>query len=220
MEPVQILIADDHSLFRQGIVSLLTGPRNLEVIGQAKNGLEAVTLARQLEPDIILMDVHMPECDGLEATRAIKQEMPHLDIVMLTASEEDDVLFEAIKNGASGYLLKNLEPHNLFDMLKKVQQGEAPLSKRMAAKILEEFQVPQKSPVEPTELEEVLTPREIDVLEKIVEGYTDKKIAQALEIAENTVKKHVRSILAKLQIRNRVQAAVQAVQAGLVKAEA
>lgn len=217
MEPVQILIVDNHSLFRQGIVSLLADRPNLKVVGQAKNGIEAIMLARQLKPDIILMDVHMPDCDGLEATKTIKQEMPHIHIVMLTATEEDEILFKAIKNGASGYLLKNLEPQDLFDMLEKIQQDEAPLSKKMAAKILEEFQAAEKSSVMQCELEDLLTPREIDVLMKIVEGQTDEKIAQVLGISEYTVKKHVRKILAKLHLRNRVQAAVKAVRMGLVR---
>jgi DNA-binding NarL/FixJ family response regulator len=219
MDPLRILVVDDHSLFRQGIVSLLADHQQLEVVGQGKNGFDALTLARQLEPDIILMDIHMPGCDGLEATTAIKQEMPHVHVVMVTASEEDEVLFEAIKNGATGYLLKNLEPQDLFDMLEKISQGESPLSKRMAAKILAEFQVAQRTPRKEPEAKVALTPRELEVLEKIVEGHTDGNIGQALEISENTVKRHVRRILAKLQTRNRVQAAVQAVRTGLVAAD-
>jgi DNA-binding NarL/FixJ family response regulator len=219
MAPLRILLVDDHSLFRQGIASLLANRQDIELIGQAKNGVEAIAQARQTRPDLILMDIHMPDCDGLTATKIIKQEMPQVHVVMLTASEEDEVLFEAIENGATGYLLKNLEPEELFDMVGQVRQEEAPLSRRMAAKLIERFQ-PKGCSGEQPETEEELSPREFEVLEKIVEGYTNSEIADRLEITENTVKSHVRRILAKLQAQNRVQAAVQAVQTKLVEAEA
>lgn len=216
MDPLRVLLVDDHSLFRRGIASLLASRQDIKIVGQVQNGFEAITQARQSRPDLILMDIHMPGCDGLTATKIIKQEMPEVDVVMMTVSESDEDLIEALENGATGYLLKNLEPQDLFDMLSKVRQGEAPLSQRMAAKLMKRFQAPSDTALEQPEAEDTLTIREFEVLEKMVKGYTNKQIAKKLEISENTVKSHVRKILAKLQAQNRVQAAVQAVQTRLV----
>jgi two-component system nitrate/nitrite response regulator NarL len=216
MEPLRIMLVDDHVLFRKGIASLLATRQDMEVVGQAEDGIEAVNKARALIPDVILMDVHMPNQDGLEATRIIKQEMPHVQIVMLTVSDDDDDLFEAIKNGAKGYLLKNLEPERLFDLLDKVRQGEAAISGPIATKILQEFKQGERTtPRQPEPVDE-LTPREVEVLEQVVTGATNKEIAERLHITENTVKIHLRNILEKLQVQNRIQAAVHAVREGLV----
>ena len=216
-DSLRILLVDDHVLFRKGLVTLLETQDNFEVVGEADNGLEGIDLARELLPDIILMDVNMPECDGIEATRRIKEEMPHVHIVMLTVSEEDEDLFRAIKNGAKGYLLKNLEPQALFDRLTGIYEGESPISGVMATKILDEFKHPQQSPRHDTKPVDTLTPREIDVLEQVVLGKTNKDIAAALNITENTVKIHLRNILEKLHVQNRIQAAVHAVTQGLVE---
>jgi DNA-binding NarL/FixJ family response regulator len=214
---LRILLVDDHVLFRKGLVTLLEAQDNLQVVGEADNGLEGVEQARELLPDIILMDVNMPECDGIEATRRIKQEMPHMHIVMLTVSEEDEDLFQAIKNGAQGYLLKNLEPQELFDRLAGIYEGESPISGVMATKILDEFKHPQQSAIDEVKPVDALTPREIEVLEQVVLGKTNKDIATALNITENTVKIHLRNILEKLHVQNRIQAAVHAITEGLVK---
>ncbi len=217
MDELRILLVDDHSLFRKGIAALLASQPDLQVVGEAANGLEGIERARELVPDVILMDLTMPKCNGLEATRLIKQELPHIHIIMLTVSDEDHDLFTAIKNGAEGYLLKTLEPHELYDMLNKLRNGEAPISGRLAVKILQEFRQPKQSAdllaVEPDEL----TQREIEILELVVQGATNSEIAKALYITENTAKIHLRNILEKLHLHNRIQAAVYAVREGLVK---
>jgi DNA-binding NarL/FixJ family response regulator len=212
MEPLRILLVDDHALFRKGIAALLNARQDFVVVGEAENGVEAVTIAQQTAPDVILMDVHMPERGGIETVGIIKQEMPQVHIVMLTVSENDDDLFEAIKNGAQGYLLKDLKPPQLYQFLEGLRHEEAPLSGAMAAKILQEFKQPGRDNIDPDEL----TEREMEVLECVVTGASNQEIAQSLHITENTVKIHLRNILEKLHVRNRIQAAVRAVRTGLV----
>jgi two-component system nitrate/nitrite response regulator NarL len=216
MEPLEVLLVDDHVLFRKGVASLLSSREDVIVVGEAGNGCEALDKARETVPDVILMDVHMPECNGLDAVRAIKREMPRVKIIMLTVDENDEILFEAVKNGAQGYLLKKLDPQQLFDMLEAVARGEVALSPAMMAKVLNEFQKPVTEAGKPGEVREHLTSREMDVLQLVVQGATNKEIANALSITENTVKKHLQSILSKLHLQNRIQAAVYAVQEGLL----
>jgi DNA-binding NarL/FixJ family response regulator len=158
----------------------------------------------------------MPNRNGLEAVKIIKEEMPHIGVVMLTVSDNDDDLFQAIKNGANGYLLKNLEPQQLYEMLEKIRQGEAPLSGAMAVKILQEFRQPPPGDTKQRESVDELTSREIEVLEEVVKGASNKEIADILNITENTVKIHLRNILEKLHVQNRIQAAVHAVREGLI----
>jgi DNA-binding NarL/FixJ family response regulator len=179
--------------------------------------VEAITKTRQLMPDVVLMDVNMPHRNGLEATKIIKQEMPNVQIVMLTVSDDDDDLFEAIKSGAKGYLLKDLDPQRLFDLLDKVRQGEAAISGAIATRILQEFKQPDQTSEPETDSVGDLTPREVEVLEEVVTGATNKEIADRLHITENTVKIHLRNILEKLHVQNRIQAAVRAVRDGLVE---
>ena len=211
---MRILIADDHALFRDGLRSLLTAEGH-EVIGEAKNGREAVTLARELKPDLVLMDVQMPELDGIAATRVLSAEMPELKIVMLTASEEEAKLFDAIKSGAQGYLLKNLEADTFFEMLERARQGEPALTPALARKLLQEFAKPAE-PAATTE-EEPLTAREREVLELMVEGVTsNRKLAKRLGLSENTVKFHVRNILDKLRLHNRAEVVGYALRHGIV----
>ncbi len=212
--PVRILLVDDHSLFRKGIASLLTEEKDFDVVGEAANGIEALAKAQELMPDLILMDISMPESNGLDATRRIKETLPYVKIVILTVSDEDQDLFEAIKAGAQGYLLKKIEAKALFSTLRGIVQGEASVSRVMAAKILDEFsrQSNRAASVPGT----ALSPREKNVLELIGQGKTNKEIASALAIAENTVKSYVKNIFEKLHLENRVQAAAFAVREGLI----
>jgi len=214
---LRILLVDDHVLFRKGIGALLSAKQEFQVVGEAGDGLEAIDIVQETFPDVILMDINMPRCDGLEATRRIKKEMPHVKIVILTVSDDDSHLFEAIKSGAQGYLLKNLEPYQLYDLLESISRGEAPLSGAIAAKILKEFTQPSQDSKQDRDSDEELTPREVNVLQLVSEGKTNREIADVLFITENTVKIHLRNILDKLHLKNRIQAAVYAVRQGLVE---
>ena len=219
MKKLRILLADDHVLFRKGIASLLSEREDMEVVGEAGDGCEVEQMARDVMPDMILMDVHMPNCNGLEAVRAISRWNTSVKIIMLTADEEDDMLFDAIKSGAQGYLPKKLTPQQLYEWLEAVSRGEVGLSPSMLAKILSEFQRPEPSAAEGDLMQESLTARELDVLQQVAGGSSNREIAEALSITDNTVKKHLQSILAKLHLQNRVQAAVYAVREGLVDAK-
>lgn len=215
-EPLRILLVDDHTLFRQGIRFGLVTRDDMEVVGEAADGLEAITLAHETMPDIILMDILMPRCNGLEATRQIKREMPYVKIIMLTVSDEEQDLFEAIRSGADGYMLKNLEAKELFETLQIVARGHVLLSGAIAGKILKEF---RQRPAPEAQLAKVVDPlskREIEVLELVVAGLSNSDIAGSLVISEGTVKNHLKNILEKLHLRNRTQAAVYAVRSGLV----
>jgi DNA-binding NarL/FixJ family response regulator len=213
--PIRVLLADDHPLFRKGIASLLSAEPGFEIVGEASNGQEAIEKALDLMPDIILMDISMPGMNGLEATQRIKQEIPYVRIVILTVSDEDQNLFEAIKNGAQGYLLKKIDPQTLFRTLRGTVEGEAPLSRSMATKLLGEFARQRRAASQPTPTA-TLTVREKDVLGLLAAGKTNKEIAGALGIAENTVKNHLKNILEKLHLENRVQAATFALRQGLL----
>ncbi len=215
-ERLRVVLVDDHILFRKGLKALLLDLENIEVIGEAGDGLEALEKARELMPDLILMDIAMPRCNGVEAARRIKEEMPHIKVVMLTVSDSDEDLFEAIKSGAQGYLLKNLEPDDLFEMLDGVSRGEAPISGQTAAKILKEFSLQAQRQSLAAATHNGLTAREVEVLKMVAEGATNNEIASGLFITENTVKNHLRNILSKLHLQNRIQAAVYAVQKGLI----
>jgi two-component system nitrate/nitrite response regulator NarL len=223
MEPLRVLLVDDHTLFRRGIESLLASRQGIQVVGDAADGLEAIALARETMPDVILMDIDMPRCNGLEATRQIKRELPYVQIVILTVSAADDNLFEAIKSGARGYLLKDLEAYQLFEMLESVSRGEAPLSGLVAAKILEELRQTMPDSLQGPEsgvageAADALSAREIEILELVVDGKSNRQIAETLCITENTVKNHLSNILDKLHLQNRIQAAVYAVRQGLVE---
>jgi DNA-binding NarL/FixJ family response regulator len=214
MKLLRILLVDDHILFRKGVAAILSARPDFEIVGEAGDGIEAQIRTRELVPDVILMDVHMPKCDGIEAVKMIKREMPHVRIIMLTVSDNDRDLFAAIKGGADGYLLKNLEPDQLLDMLEGIQRGEAAVSGSLAAKILNEFREPNQASYSPAA--SALTNREIEVLELIVQGATNREIGLKLSLAEDTVKIHLRNILEKLHLENRIQAAVYAVRQGLV----
>ena len=211
MDTIQVLLVDDHDLFRKGLGMLLAREKGFEVVGEAQNGDEAFKKARELMPDIVLMDVYMPGCDGLTATRRIKKALPSVKVVILTVSEEDKNIFEAVKCGAHGYLLKKIEHKELVEMLRGVFRGEAPISRVTATKILNEYaEQIQRGPQEIPE--EKLSPKEQEVLELLTKGLTNKEIGNKLGITENTIKNHLKNILAKLHLENRVQAATFALQ--------
>jgi DNA-binding NarL/FixJ family response regulator len=212
---MRVLLADDHALFRAGIASLLRA-WDMETVGQASNGLEALGRARALRPDLVLMDIGMSPCNGLEATRLIKAELPDTKIVIVTVSDDDDSLFEAIKSGAEGYLLKDMSEEELARTLTGIATGEPALSPGLAAKILDEFaRLSREGAVREAE-SDGLTPREREVLELVATGATNREIAAALYISENTVGFHMRHILAKLHLKNRAQAVAYAIRSGLV----
>jgi DNA-binding NarL/FixJ family response regulator len=201
---LRILIADDHTLFRDSLRSLLTS-HGFEIVGEAREGGEAIELTRRLQPDIVLMDLSMPGLDGLSATRLISAEMPQVKVVVLTASDDDAKLFEAIKSGAQGYLLKNLESREFFALLEGVGRGEPALTPLLASKLLQEFARPPRPAAESHD-PDALTDREREVLELLVRGVTsNRKLAKSLGVSENTVKFHVRNILDKLHLHNRAQ---------------
>ncbi|HWV24635.1 MAG TPA: response regulator transcription factor [Thermomicrobiales bacterium] len=210
-----MLIADDHALFRDGLRSLLEA-HGIEVLGEARNGSEAVDLAREYQPDIVLMDLNMPGVNGLAATRLISAEMPNVRVVVLTASEDDADLFEAVKSGAQGYLPKSLEAEQLFSFLEGVLKDEPALTPVLARKVLGEFaREPQEVAQQP--VASTLTERERDVLELLVSGVTsNRELAEKLFVSENTVKYHLRNILDKLHLNNRAQVVAYAVRHGLV----
>ncbi len=218
VERIRVMLVDDHALFRKGVVSLLASCPDIEVVGEAADGAEAVGRVGELMPDVILMDIHMPSLDGLEATRRIKAEHPYVKIVMLTVAEEDRSLFDAIKAGANGYLLKRVEPEEFLSMVRGISRGEAPISRRMASRILGEFGKHVKGqPAEDPAGK--LTPREREVLQYLTQGRSNKEIANTLCVSENTVKNHLKNILAKLHLQNRVQAVAFALREGLVPDE-
>jgi DNA-binding NarL/FixJ family response regulator len=218
MSRIRVLLVDDHTLLRGGLAGLLASQGDFEVIGEAGDGQKGLELARDLMPDVILMDIAMPVMNGLEATRRIKAEMPYVRIVILSVSDDDPNLFEAIRAGAQGYLLKNIDPGALYGALRGVVRGEAPVSRLMAGRLLEEFGRPahQEGPAPPA-FGADLSSREKQVLEQVALGMSNKEIAAALAIAENTVKNHLKNILEKLHLGNRVQAATFAVREGLIK---
>lgn len=211
---MRVLLVDDHALVRDGVASLLMA-RSIDVVGEAADGREALDKARELQPDLILMDIKMPSSNGLEATRLIKAEMPETKIIMLTVSDDDEDLFEAIKSGAEGYLLKNLQAKEFFELLSGVAKGEAAISPPMATKIIEEFARLKTSGAETSQPESDPTAREIDVLTLVSSGASNKEIASTLDITENTVKYHLRNIMQKLHLKNRAQVAAYAVSKGL-----
>jgi DNA-binding NarL/FixJ family response regulator len=213
---MRVLLADDHPLFRDGLAALLRA-RGMEVVGEASHGQEALEKTRALKPDLILMDVNMPQMNGLEATQLIKAEMPETKIVILTVSDDDENLFEAIKSGAQGYLLKSLQSQAFFELLSGVAQGEAPISRGLATKILGEFARHLQQDAAQAASKEDLTDREKEVLHLVAEGSTNRDIAVKLNVTENTVKYHLKNILEKLHLRNRAQAVAYAMQTGLLK---
>jgi DNA-binding NarL/FixJ family response regulator len=213
---MRILIADDHALFRDSLRSLLEA-HDLNVVAEAKDGKEAVEMAWDTKPDVVLMDLTMPEMDGLEATKQLAAELPDVKVVILTASDDDTHLFDAIKAGAKGYLLKDLESGQFFSLLEGVERGEPALTPAVARKLLDEFARPKRQVKEQYD-PDALTDRERQVLELMVQGTTsNRKLAKLLGVSENTIKFHVRNILDKLHLHNRAQVVAYALRKRIVE---
>ena len=198
---IRLLIADDHPIVRQGLATLLIPRNGVEVIGEAENGRQAIDLARELQPDVILMDVVMPDMTGIEATAEIKTENPDARILILTSFSTEDKLVSAIKAGALGYLLKDAQPDDLFHAIRSVYRGQLTLPPEMALDLLQASK-------QPDELEASLTERENEVLLAVAEGLSNQEIAQKLNIGTNTVRTHISSLLRKLELTNRTQLAI------------
>lgn len=216
MKQIRVLLADDHVLFREGLAGIIGAQPDMQVVGEANDGFEASVKAQELKPDLILMDVQMPGMDGLEAARQIKQNLPETIIVMLTVRDDDEMLFEALKNGAQGYLLKEIRSQSMLGMLRGTLRGEAALSPDMAGRILSEFRRMGRGVLLEKGGDDELTEREQQVLFQVSQGASDKEIAVALNISLNTVKTHMRNILAKLHVRTRRDAAKAAHAKGVL----
>ncbi len=216
MKPIRVLIVDDHTLFRSGIKLLLQRQDGFEVVGEAGDGLEGIKRAKQLKPDVVLLDLHMPGTSGLEAIPLLRDEVPQTQVIMLTVSEDAEDLMEALRAGARGYLLKNIETDFLLDSIRRAANGESVMSSQMAGKLADAMRAPQKGIANEASLEK-LTPREREIIVMLSRGVSNKEIARTLDLAESTVKIHVQGILRKLNLASRVQAAVYAVEHGLVE---
>ena len=217
-ERLKVLVVDDHALFRRGLQMVLKSEGDIEVVGEAADGNEAVEKAQESMPDVILMDVRMPHRSGIEATQQIKDLLPHVKILMLTISDEEADLYEAIKAGASGYLLKEISIDEVADAIRSVYAGQSRLSPSMAAKLLQEFAAMSKRAAEARQLPAPrLTDREMEVLRLVAQGLNNRDIAKELFISENTVKNHIRNILEKLHLHSRMEAVVYAVREKLLE---
>ncbi|HEX4866493.1 MAG TPA: response regulator transcription factor [Acidimicrobiales bacterium] len=216
-DAIRVMICDDHALFRRGLTMVLESEEGIEVVGEAEDGAEAVTKAEELAPDVVLMDVRMPRVSGIEATKSIAESVPTAKILMLTVSDEEDDLYDAIKAGATGYLLKEISIEEVASAIRAVISGQSLISPSMASKLLTEFTNLSKRADErqsvPTPR---LTDRELEVLKLVAQGMTNRDIASELYISENTVKNHVRNILEKLHLHSRMEAVVYAVREKLL----
>jgi DNA-binding NarL/FixJ family response regulator len=221
-KPARLIIADDHALLRSGIRSMLYGEPDLEVVGEAADGAEALELCRRLQPDLVLMDVRMPKMDGLAATRAIKEEFPRTSVVMVTMQEDPDYLFEAVIAGAAGYVLKGATPEQLTNAVRQVLDGEFLFNQKLTIDLLrsmadrEKLAAPSGVAASEESLSEPLTARETEILRLLAQGQTNPQIARELVVSPGTVKNHVRHIIAKLGVSDRTQAAVRAMELGLL----
>lgn len=212
---IKILLVDDHSLFRSGIRLLLQRNPEFEIVGEASDGLEGIKRAKQLKPDVVLMDLNMPGLSGLEAMQLIVEDLPDTAVLMLTVSEEAEDLTTALKNGARGYLLKNIEADYLTQAIKRAAAGEPVIAESMTAKLVMQFRSGNNVSIAPER--EKLTPRERETMVCLARGESNKEIARNLDVAESTVKIHVQNILKKLNLTSRVQIAVYAVEHGMDK---
>jgi NarL family two-component system response regulator LiaR len=213
--PIRILIADDHAIVRKGIRALFRNLPEIEVVGEAANGWEAIAEVERLQPDVVLMDLLMPEMDGIEATRRIMDQHPDVRILVLTSFAGEDKVFPAIKAGALGYHLKDSSPEELAQAIHQVHRGESSLHPVIARKVLQELSRPSEHPPTP----DPLTPREVEVLQLVAQGRSNQEIADLLVISETTVRTHVSNILNKLHLASRTQAALYALREGLASLE-
>jgi DNA-binding NarL/FixJ family response regulator len=217
VDKIKIVIADAHYMFIRGIESILSDDETLEIVGKAQTGIEAVEIARNCKPNFILMDVNMPIMNGLQALKQIHEEMPEIKILLLAVEEKEEHLFEALRSGASGYLLKNLLPNELLAFIHMIYRGEYIISGPIAKKIVESLannHLTDMNSYRSLKKEDILTKREKEILVQVIKGLTNREIAHELYISENTVKNHLRNIMEKLQMNNRVQAATYALQEG------
>ena len=215
MEPIQVLLADDHTLFRKGVRNLLEQMPDIEVVGEAATGQDVVSQARELVPDVILMDIKMPVISGIEATRSVLQENPHIGVILVTMFDDPESVFSGMRAGARGYVLKEAEPEELRRAIEAAYLGEVILCPIMAKKVLEHFRgAPQRQ--RPKLPYEELTQRELEVLQLAADGLSNKEIAAKLVISEKTVKNHIANIFSKLRVNDRTQAILYALRKGLV----
>ncbi len=213
--PIRVLLADDHDLFRQGVRRLLEAVGEIEVVGEASTGEQTVRLVEELAPDIVLLDIAMPHLSGIDAARIIKAASPRTGLIMLTVHSEEEFLFEAIKAGAMGYLLKDCTPEELLRAIRVVYDGEGLLAPTMAAKVIHEF-AKTREVRDLAAVTNPLTAREVEILQHVAAGLANKEIALRLRISERTVKNHLSNIMEKLHVNSRTQAAVYALRSGLV----
>ena len=221
-QPARLVVVDDHDFVREGIKFMLSDERDLEIVGEAANGSEALKLCRRVHPKLVLMDVRMPQMDGLAATREIKRQFPDISVLVLTVHENQDYLLEAIRAGAAGYVLKDAPQRELVTAIRKVLEGETTLNRTLATQLLRQLADENQEPKEVlsraihAELLQPLTPRELEVLELVALGQTNRDIAENFFISVGTVKNHVEHIIAKLEASDRTQAVVQALRLGLI----
>ncbi|MBI4743730.1 MAG: response regulator transcription factor [Actinobacteria bacterium] len=217
---IKLLLADDHTLFREGLKQVLELQADMVIVGEASNGNEAIELSRKHRPDIVLMDIDMPEVSGIEATRIIKQECEDVNIIILTMYDDDSHIFEAIKEGANGYILKGSSIEKLVSTIKAVSKGESFINSKIALRILSEFsKLSRKLDNEPIVLIDEFTLREKEILDLLAKGFGNRRIANRLEISEKTVKNHVSSIYKKLYCHDRGSAVMRAIKLNLVDIE-
>jgi len=217
-EPIRILLVDDQPLFRGAIAALLASQPDMEVVGEAENGLVGVEMAGELHPDLVILDVDMPIMNGVEAVRLIREQVMDVKVIMLTVSDVEDHVMDALRNGAHGYLLKDLRPEQLHDMIRSVMRNETPISPAVAGRLLREIREGGDRTVtspSPEAARSMVTPRELEILRLVAVGMSNKEIAKRLVITEGTVKNHVHNALEKLHLENRIQAAAYVIRQGL-----
>lgn len=210
---IRVLIADDHHVVRRGLLFFLKTQKDIDVVGEAKNGIEAVQLVKELKPDIVLMDLVMPEMDGIEATRTIKAELPEVEVIILTSFSDKDHVLPAIEAGAAGYQLKDIEPDDLVSSIRQVMRGESIMHPVATIQLEEQLREEENLP----HVKNPLTRREQDVLAELTKGKSNREIASSLFVTEKTVKTHISNIFAKLEVQDRTQAALYAVKHGLTE---
>lgn len=218
MNKIRVLIADDHRVVREGLGAILKTKSDIDVVGEATNGIEAVQAAKVLKPDVILMDISMPQMNGVEATRLIKKERPHIGIVALTMHDDDPTIFDLVRAGVNGYLLKDSDSVDIVKAIRSIYKGESMIHPYIAKKILQEFSLKEEKPKEKKQLDaHQLSAREVEVLQGVAAGKTNKEIAGDLSLSEKTIKNHVRNIFHKMQVYDRTEAAIKGIKEGIIQ---